>query len=872
MNDTRFTVAAARFVLTCLILSGLGVSTCFGQQASQADGFLKRSHTDKDGAHKYQLFVPTDYSADNQWPIVVFLHGAGERGNDGVAPTQVGPGPFLRARQDTFPFLVLFTQCEDLNSRLLRGWRADGADAKRMLRILKEVEQEYSVDPQRRILTGWSMGGYGVWSIGAATPDLWSAVVPVSSGGDAALAEQWPDVPVWTIHGQRDNVVRPSAVTGLIDELRNHERSPWLSIVPDAGHDVWKIAYGSDALFNWMLAPTNEGHPPELTETPKSKEAATAEQKFKPVLEIPDAVAIRLGNRMLNAVSYAIPGRVPDDAVSGDIPNIRDSTSAEGITFAVTFSQIRYRGKVSRANVKAVGKDQLRLQLGLTDVSLTIGSTYIRGRGRSATAGQITIGIGTRRPVWLNVHVEPYVQDRRLRLRALSSSFRIESDNWHVTRPRGISTRGLGMTQRRVSDALVQGLYAKKSRIEHEVVAAVPSILNRVEDMLDLSDAGQATDAVWPLPVYHPVAKAWPQKVFTDSNGVSITMGLDVAAPTKQSLPFRVADSNNEPLLTVGSEETLQVAISPHMLGSLTQLLVESEVAQINVLDIPGDTFADLTRRDRLIDVIPNFANYPEDAEIQTELVLTKPMSLQRESFQANLPQPASGAAAAADVSTPSGLLHLNAPEAVLRVAVRESGDNKWTPVAEFELSISQRITVQVRKMEEASDVRLLPAGNVQVTVPQGRLMIGKPMAADEAARTVVATLFSDAWNTWIAGETFTETQIAALDFQQTRLQLQDILLADDSIVASFDISPVHIANLSDEVHIYELKGPASDWRGPYTLEPGESHRYDLDYSFSYRWTSNGKTTVYTLKPGSESEFRVPSGGGPATLFRKPTE
>ncbi|MCP4782892.1 MAG: hypothetical protein GY903_04400 [Fuerstiella sp.] len=872
MNHTRLTVAATRFVLTCLILAGPGVSRALAQQESQKTGFLKRTHSDEDGGnHKYQIFTPTDYSADTQWPIIVFLHGAGERGNDGDAPTQVGLGPFVRAHQDTFPCLVLFTQCEDRDSRLLQGWQSDGADAQRMLKILEEVEEEYSVDPQHRILTGWSMGGYGAWSIGAATPDLWSAVVPVSSGGDSAFALQWPDLPVWTIHGQRDNVVRPSAVTGLVDELRNQGRNPWLSIISGSGHDVWKIAYGSEALLNWMLAPTNEGPPPQLAATAESTNAVTAEDDFEPVLEIPNAVGIRLGNRMLNAVSYAIPGRVPDKAVSGNIPNIRDSTSAEGITFAVTFSRIRYGGKVSRAKVKAIGKDRLRLQLGLTDVSLTIGSTYIRGRGRSATAGPITVGIGTRRPVWLNVDVEPYVQDRRLRLRALSSSFRIESDNWHVTRPRGVSARGLGMTQRRVSDALVQGLYSRRSRIEREVVAAVPSILNRIEDMLDLSGAGQATDAVWPLPVYHPVAKAWPQTVSTDSNGVSITMGLSVAAPTDQNLAFRVADPGDEALLPGGSEETLQVGISSRMLGPLTQLLVESDIAQINVLDIPGDAFVDLTRRDRLIDVIPMFADYPEDAEIQTELVLTKPMSLQQESPPADLSQPDSGAATAANSPTQSGVLHLNAPEAVLRIAVRASGDGQWTPAAEFDLSVSQRITIQVRSMEETSDVRLLPAADVQVIAPQGRTLIGEQSAASKAARTIVATMFSDAWNTWIAGETFTETQIAALDFQQTRLQLQDILLADDTIVASFDIAPVRIANLSDEVHTFELKGPASGWGGPYELEPGKTHRYDLDYSLSYRWKSDGKTTVYTLKPGSESEFRVPLGGGAATLFRKRT-
>jgi predicted esterase len=800
MSHTRFTVAATGFVLTCLVLAGSGVSTVFAEQESQKTGFVKRTHTDDGGEHKYQLYVPRKYSEDTQWPIIVFLHGAGEHGNDGDAPTRAGLGPILRTRQEAFPFLALFTQCEDPGPRLLDGWRADGADAKRMLKILDEVEEEYSVDPKHRILTGWSMGGYGAWSIGAAQPDLWSAVVPVSSGGDLALAEQWPNTPVWTIHGQRDNVVRPSAVTGLIDELRNQGRGPWLSIIPGSGHDVWQIAYGSEALLNWMLAPTNEGHPPELAATAESINAVTAEDDFKPVLEIPNAVAIRLGNRMLNAVSYAIPARVPDEAVSGDIPDIHDSTSAEGIRFAVTFSRIRYRGKVSRAKVKAVGDGQLRLQLGLTDVSLTIGATSLRGRGRSATAGPITIAVGTRRPVWLNVDAEPYVQNRRLRLRTLNSSFTIERDNWHVTRPAGVSARGLGMTQPRVSDALVRGLYSRKSRVEQEVVAAVPSILRWVEDALDLSGAGQATDAVWPLPVYHPVAKAWPQTVSTDSNGISITMGLNVAAPTNQDLPFRVADSSDDLLLPAGSEETLQVGISSRMLGPLTQLLVESDVAQINVLDIPGDAFVDLTRRDRLISVVPKIADYPEDVEVRTELVLTKPMSLQRESLTANATPPVSNEPTA-DASTLSGVLHLNAPGAVLRIAIRES-DGSWTSAAEFELSVSQRITVQVNRVEESSGVRLLPAADVQVSVPQGRTLIGGPTAADE------------------------------------------------------------------EVLMYELKGPASGWGGPYGLEPGKSHRYDLDYSLSYRWKSNGKTTVYTLKPGSESEFRVPSGGGPAALFR----
>ena len=147
-----------------------------------AGDFVSKTLTDADGDHKYQVYLPNNYSAQKKWPVMVFLHGAGERGTDGQLQTQVGLGAVLKTQPQAFPFVVLFPQCEDKESRLLPGWRAEGPDGKRVLAMLSAVEEEYSIDTERRILTGWSMGGYGVWHLAAAHPDMWSALLPIASG------------------------------------------------------------------------------------------------------------------------------------------------------------------------------------------------------------------------------------------------------------------------------------------------------------------------------------------------------------------------------------------------------------------------------------------------------------------------------------------------------------------------------------------------------------------------------------------------------------------------------------------------------------------------------------------------------------------
>ncbi len=150
--------------------------------------------------------------ADKKWPVILYLHGAGERGTDGVLQTTVGLGPYVKERAATFPFFVVFPQCEDTQGRILTAWSPSSPDGRRALAILDSVEREFAIDSHRCVLTGWSMGGYGTWSLGAAEPKRWSALVPVAGGGDPAWAPKLKDIPIWAFQGANDQVVPPRAV------------------------------------------------------------------------------------------------------------------------------------------------------------------------------------------------------------------------------------------------------------------------------------------------------------------------------------------------------------------------------------------------------------------------------------------------------------------------------------------------------------------------------------------------------------------------------------------------------------------------------------------------------------------------------------
>ncbi|MBM4131227.1 hypothetical protein FJ250_09395, partial [bacterium] len=146
--------------------------------------------------------VPADYHPERPWPLVVFLHGAGECGDDG-RQTQVGLGPALAARPERWPCLVLMPQ----KPRRDQEWE-HFEDL--VLAAVEEVRAQWNVDPDRIALTGLSQGGHGTWVIGARHHDFFSCLAPVCGyGSSQEIAPRLADLPVWAFHGLRDDVVDP---------------------------------------------------------------------------------------------------------------------------------------------------------------------------------------------------------------------------------------------------------------------------------------------------------------------------------------------------------------------------------------------------------------------------------------------------------------------------------------------------------------------------------------------------------------------------------------------------------------------------------------------------------------------------------------
>jgi hypothetical protein len=317
------------------------------------------------------------------------------------------------------------------------------------------------------------------------------------------------------------------------------------------------------------------------------------------------------------------------------------------------------------------------------------------------------------------------------------------------------------------------------------------------------------------------------------------------------------------------------ISINTEILKPLSQLLVESQMARINVLDIPGESFADLADRNALLPVIPDLAATSPIVEIRTELSLQEPMSLSSApaassatTDPATQDDQADSSDADANPQTPGTTLALSVPKMKLTISTREPvSDATWQVADEFEVSITQQVKTQVEAAEEASTIRLVPVADVDMAVSLATDAQNSAATADRIQH--LRLLLTSAWDRWISGQTFSETDIAALDFQQTRLQLDHIRFVDSAVVAGFQIAPVRIDNLSEEDLTYDVKGPVSGWGGPYVLKPGETHRYDDPYSLTYRQISPGEQVVYTLKPGSHSQFRTPKAGGPPALFRK---
>ena len=194
-------------------------------------------------AYHHLIYLPPDYHADaSPRPLLLFLHGAGERGDDLDLVKVHGPPKHI-AQGDAFPFIVVAPQQPP------ESWW----DVERLSRLLDEVEAAYRVDPARIYVTGLSMGGFGTWALGIAEPERFAALAPICGGGDPEAVCALRDVPVWNFHGANDQVIVLEASEVMVDALEACGGEVRFTIYPEVGHDAWTETYANPALYDWLL-------------------------------------------------------------------------------------------------------------------------------------------------------------------------------------------------------------------------------------------------------------------------------------------------------------------------------------------------------------------------------------------------------------------------------------------------------------------------------------------------------------------------------------------------------------------------------------------------------------------------------------------
>lgn len=239
-------------VLVLTVLGGIcGMTERSMAAGGQSEQVFQKEIT-KTVELKYLLHLPKGYgdNKDQKWPLVLFLHGAGERGSD-INKVKVHGPPKLIEQGKDLSFIVVSPQCP------AGSWWTEQIDA--LTALLDDVQARYAVDTNRVYLTGLSMGGFGSWAMGCRYPNRFAAVVPICGGGEWFLAERLKNVPVWAFHGAKDSVVPLRESQEMVDSLKRAGGNVQFTVYPEANHDSWTETYNNPKLYEWLLSRRRAG-------------------------------------------------------------------------------------------------------------------------------------------------------------------------------------------------------------------------------------------------------------------------------------------------------------------------------------------------------------------------------------------------------------------------------------------------------------------------------------------------------------------------------------------------------------------------------------------------------------------------------------
>ncbi len=237
------------FLCTCAVLAGEPEA----REWKAADGTVV----------KYRWSAPEKLEAGKTYPLVLFLHGAGERGDDNMAQLKHGVTPILQgAKKLGAPCFLIAPQCPNdrwwapVDFKTMRLSAADQPDflLDALLELSRETMKKQAVDPKRFYVTGLSMGGYATWDLLGRAPGMIAAAIPVCGGGDPTLVTRFTDIPLWAFHGEADATVPVKSSKDMIEALEKCGGKPKATYYPGVGHDSWTQTYDDPEVIKWLFA------------------------------------------------------------------------------------------------------------------------------------------------------------------------------------------------------------------------------------------------------------------------------------------------------------------------------------------------------------------------------------------------------------------------------------------------------------------------------------------------------------------------------------------------------------------------------------------------------------------------------------------
>ena len=274
------------FYLTFILFFGLILILPNKTLFAQKDLFEKKVFiSEAGGTIPYRFLIPENstsksvadkefegnwiFDNDNtkEYPLIIFLHGAGERGTDNEIQLAYIDKVFGNSEfREKHPCYVIAPQCPKENKWVEVSWslsehiqpETPSIPLQLTIELIDEIIENYPVDESRIYVTGLSMGGFGTWDLLSRFPDKFAGGIPICGGGDENNASKISQIPIWAFHGATDRVVMVERSRNMIEAIKNNGGSPKYTEFPTLGHLCWTQAYATEGLFEWLFKQVNE--------------------------------------------------------------------------------------------------------------------------------------------------------------------------------------------------------------------------------------------------------------------------------------------------------------------------------------------------------------------------------------------------------------------------------------------------------------------------------------------------------------------------------------------------------------------------------------------------------------------------------------